>query len=98
MIKNFKDRYIKNLFFYHIYRYFKYKINYFRSYGATGEDVLINKIFKNKIGLYIDIGALHPINGSLTYNLYNKGWRGFNFDIVEKNIKLFNFLEKEINQ
>ena len=94
MIKNFKDRYIKNLFFYHIYRYFKYKINYFRSYGATGEDVLINKIFKNKIGLYIDIGALHPINGSLTYNLYNKGWRGFNFDIVEKNIKLFNFFRK----
>tara|TARA_B100000963_G_C22592483_1_gene656204 strand:+ start:1041 stop:1760 length:720 start_codon:yes stop_codon:yes gene_type:complete len=94
MIKNFKERYIKNLLFYHIYRYFKYKINYFRSYGATGEDVLINKIFKKKKGLYLDVGALHPVNGSLTYNLYKKGWRGFNFDFVQKNITLFNIFRK----
>ena len=74
MIKNFKEKYIKNLFFYHIYRYFKYKFKYFKSYGATGEDVLLNKIFKNNLsGFYLDIGSLHPINGSLTYNLYQKG-------------------------
>ncbi len=94
MIKKFKYRYIKDLLIYHIYRYFKYKINYFRSYGATGEDVLINKIFKNNTGLFIDVGALHPVNGSLTYNLYKKGWKGFNFDIVQKNIRLFNIFRK----
>ena len=89
MIKNFKEKYIKNLFFYHIYRFVKYKFSFFKSYGATGEDVLLNKIFKNKKGFYIDVGALHPINGSLTHNLYKKGWRGLNFDIDEKNIKFF---------
>ena len=94
MIENFKSKYIKNLFFYHIYRYFKYQFTYFKAFGATGEDVLLNKIFKNNKGFYIDIGALHPVNGSLTYNLYKKGWNGLNFDIVEKNIKLFKLFRK----
>ena len=81
---------------YHFYRYFKYKKNYFPSYGATGEDVLINKIFKNKIdGYYVDVGALHPINGSLTYNLSKKGWRGLNIDLLRENIILFNFFRKK---
>ncbi len=94
MIKNLKDKYIKKLFIYHIYRYLKYKISYSKSYGATGEDVLLNKIFKQTNGFFIDIGALHPINGSLTYNLYKRGWKGFNFDIVEKNIRLFDTFRK----
>ena len=89
MIKKLKEKYIKNLFFYHIYRYYKYKFQYFKSFGATGEDVLLNKIFNNQKGSFIDIGALHPINGSLTYNLYKKGWSGMNFDIIENNIRLF---------
>ena len=94
MIDNFKSKHIKNLFIYNIYRYFKYKLKYFKSFGATGEDVLLNKIFSNKIGFYIDVGALHPINGSLTYNLYKKGWNGINFDIVDKNIKLFKIFRR----
>jgi FkbM family methyltransferase len=95
MIKNFKEKYIKNLFFYHIYRYFKFKFTYFKAYGATGEDVLLNKIFKkNFSGFYIDIGSLHPINGSLTYNLYKKGWNGINFDLLESNIRLFKTFRK----
>ena len=81
---------------YHFYRYFKYKKNYFPSYGATGEDVLINKIFKNKIdGYFVDVGALHPINGSLTYNLSKKGWKGLNIDLLRENIILFNFFRKK---
>ena len=94
MIKNFKEKYVKNLFFYHIYRFVKYKFSFFKSYGATGEDVLLNKIFKNKKGFYIDVGALHPINGSLTHNLYKKGWRGLNFDIDEKNIRFFKIFRR----
>ena len=81
---------------YHFYRYFKYKKNYFPSYGATGEDVLINKIFKNKIdGYFVDVGALHPINGSLTYNLSKKGWKGLNIDLLRENLILFNFFRKK---
>lgn len=94
MIKNFKEKYIKNLFFYHIYRFVKYKFSFFKSYGATGEDVLLNKIFKNNKGFYIDVGALHPINGSLTHNLYKKGWTGLNFDIDEKNIRFFKIFRR----
>ena len=94
MIKNFKEKYIKSLFFYQIYRYFKYKFRFFKSYGATGEDVLINKIFRKNNGFYVDVGALHPINGSLTYNLYKKGWIGINFDMLDENIKLLKFFRK----
>jgi len=92
MIKNLKKKYIKNLLLYHLYRYFKYKLMYFKAFGAMGEDVLINKIFKHKIGFFIDVGALHPVNGSLTYNLYKKGWKGLNIDIDKHNIKLFKLL------
>ena len=94
MIKNFKEKYIKSLFFYQIYRYFKYKFRFFKSYGATGEDVLINKIFRKNNGFYVDVGALHPINGSLTYNLYKRGWVGINFDMLDENIKLLKFFRK----
>ena len=89
MIKHFKEKFIKNTLIYKFYRYLKYKINFFASYGATGEDVLLRKIFKNKIGFYVDVGALHPINGSNTYHLYKKGWKGINFDLMIDNIKLF---------
>ena len=89
MIKNFKEKFIKNTLIYKFYRYLKYKINFFPSYGAVGEDVLIKKIFKNKTGFYVDVGALHPINGSNTYHLYKKGWSGINFDLMKDNIRLF---------
>ena len=45
---------------------------YFKTFGAMGEDVLINKIFKHKNGFYIDVGALHPVNGSLTITFTKK--------------------------
>ena len=47
-------------------------------------------------GFYVDVGALHPINGSLTYLLYQKGWNGINIDMMQENLKLFNILEKEM--
>ncbi len=89
MIKHFKEKFIKNTLIYKFYRYLKYKINFFASYGATGEDVLLRKIFKNNTGFYVDVGALHPVNGSNTYHLYKKGWKGINFDLMIDNIKLF---------
>ena len=96
MLKNLKKRLLKKTMIYHIYRYFKYKKNYFPSYGATGEDVLINKIFKNKFnGFFVDVGALHPINGSLTYNLSKKGWKGLNIDLLKDNLTLFNLFRKK---
>jgi FkbM family methyltransferase len=95
MLKYLKKKYLKNTNIYHLYRYFKYSRSFFPSYGATGEDVLINKIFtKVKNGFFVDVGALHPINGSLTYNLYKKGWNGVNIDMLEKNLELFKIFRK----
>ena len=64
-------------------------------HGFFGEDILINKIFKNKKkGFYIDIGCNHPKNGSLTYFLYKKGWNGINIDINKENIDQMKFFRK----
>ena len=74
----------------------KYVRQYFPSYGATGEDVMINKIFVNiNNGFFVDVGALHPVNGSLTYNLYKKGWKGINIDLLDKNLELFKIFRKK---
>ena len=46
MIKHFKEKFIKNTLIYKLYRYLKYKINFFPSYGAVGEDALLKKFLK----------------------------------------------------
>ena len=60
---------------------------------------MVNRIFKNITkGFYIDIGAYHPYKGSLTYNLYKKGWTGANIDLSKTSIDLFNIARpKDIN-
>ena len=99
MITSFKKKFIKTSLIYYIYRYFKYKFKSFTSYGGSGEDIFISKFFQNfKKGFYVDVGALHPINGSLTYLLYQKGWNGINIDMMQENLKLFNiFRKRDIN-
>ena len=49
MIKHFKEKIHQNTLIYKFYRYLKYKINFFASYGATGEDVLLRKFLKIKL-------------------------------------------------
>jgi len=60
-------------------------MNKFISYGQNHEDVILNRVFgsKNK-GLYIDIGANHPIIDSITYAHYLKGWSGLNVEPVKE--------------
>tara|TARA_X000000950_G_scaffold285814_1_gene392779 strand:- start:158 stop:859 length:702 start_codon:yes stop_codon:yes gene_type:complete len=99
MLASFKKKFIKTSLIYYIYRYFKYKFKSFTSYGGSGEDIFISKFFSdlNK-GFYVDVGALHPINGSLTYLLYQKGWNGINIDMMQENLKLFNiFRKRDVN-
>ncbi len=70
-----------------------------KSYAMDGEDIAINKYIKNKSnGLYVDIGAHHPIQRNNTNLLFKKGWEGINIDVNEFSIDLFNFLRpKDIN-
>ncbi len=61
-------------------RYFFYEhLN--RSYSQEGEDLLLNRYFKNKpTGFFCDVGSFHPKQYSNTYLFYQKGWRGINID------------------
>ncbi len=54
------------------------------AYSEHGEDVRLGRLWASrKRGLYIDVGAAHPIIDSCTYSLYKRGWRGVNVDAAE---------------
>ena len=89
---------IKNKLFYYFYKLLKIYRNKKPSihYGEFGEDVFINRIFKDiKIGRYVDVGCYHPFKGSLTAQLYKKGWNGINIDLSKSSIDLFNIIRKK---
>jgi len=61
------------------------------SYAQCAEDIIISRFFDKKmIGRYVDVGANHPINDSVTKNLYDAGWSGIN---IEPEAKFFAELE-----
>ena len=67
-----------------------------KSYSMDGEDLAINKFVDNKSnGIYVDVGAHHPIQRSNTHLLFKKGWEGINIDINEFSIDLFNHLRPQ---
>jgi hypothetical protein len=81
--------------FYKIYLlffYFKFKIKLLikkKTYSHLGEDLIIDKFFKNFNGKYVDIGCFHPIKYSNTLLLYKRGWSGLNIDLNPLSIDLF---------
>ncbi len=63
------------------------------SYSQNGEDIVLNRVLSHvKIGNYIDIGAGHPIEDSVTKIFYDRGWFGIN---VEPDNRLFPIYENE---
>ena len=81
-----------NIFRYFYYNFLRPKIFFpKKSYSMLGEDVFINNFFKNKKkGIYLDVGAYHPLEGSNTYLLYKKkNWQGINIDANPLSIELF---------
>ena len=61
-----------------------------KSYSQEGEDMILNRIFEDKIqGFYVDIGAHHPKRFSNTYFFYKKGWSGINVEPNPDVIKIF---------
>lgn len=66
------------------------KDNAFVSYSQHGEDVLLNRVFSHKKhGRYIDIGANHPINKSVSYASFLRGWTGITIDMDSSMIDLY---------
>ena len=92
-----KEKFLKpnnNNIFKYIYFFFqrikkeKYSKN---SYSGGAIDLIIDYYFKNqKKGIYIDVGAFHPFNGSNTYKLFKRGWEGINIDLDPQTIDIFN--------
>ena len=70
-----------------------------KSYSLLNEDLFINKFFEKKNnGIYIDVGAYHPLEGSNTHLLFKRGWSGLNIDVSPLSIELFKMLRpKDIN-
>ena len=51
------------------------------SYAQNAEDVLLARLFPSGLkGFYIDVGAHHPVVGSVTKHFYDLGWRGINVE------------------
>ncbi|OGT56356.1 MAG: hypothetical protein A3E01_10895 [Gammaproteobacteria bacterium RIFCSPHIGHO2_12_FULL_63_22] len=56
----------------------------FISYAQNYEDVILLRALRGVVdGFYIDVGAQHPRNDSVTKAFYDLGWRGINIDPVE---------------
>ena len=61
----------------------------FISYAQNFEDVILNRVFGAQTsGFYIDIGAQHPENDSVTKAFYARGWRGINIEPVQQYYEL----------
>ncbi|MFD0987430.1 FkbM family methyltransferase [Methyloligella solikamskensis] len=64
----------------------------FWSYASNFEDVLLKRCFPETTdGFYIDIGAHHPVNSSVTKAFYDLGWSGINVEPGE----IFSMLDAE---
>lgn len=62
------------------------------SYAQNFEDVILNRAFKGKTnGFYIDVGAWHPVDHSVTKHFYDQGWSGVN---VEPSNTYWSLLQK----
>lgn len=55
------------------------------SWAQNAEDIMLLRIFGHKRrGTWIDVGANHPANDSVTRNFYELGWRGINVEPIGK--------------
>jgi FkbM family methyltransferase len=51
------------------------------SYAQNLEDVLLDRAFAGQpSGFYIDVGAMDPVDGSVTKTFYDRGWSGVNIE------------------
>lgn len=67
--------------------YYKY-LN--QSFSQEGEDMILSQLcYGIENGLFIDIGAYHPIKYSNTYKFYLHGWRGINIDAMPNSMLEF---------
>jgi FkbM family methyltransferase len=60
------------------------------AYSQEGEDLVLARLFgEGSIGVYVDVGAHHPLRFSNTHRLYLQGWRGVNVEPNPDQLALF---------
>lgn len=53
------------------------------SYAQNREDVVVHRALRHiEAGRYVEVGANHPIDDSVTYALYERGWSGITVEPV----------------
>lgn len=64
-----------------------------------GENIILERIFAKQFkGLYVDVGAHHPVRFSNTYNLHQRGWAGINIEPNPDAITVFKKMRpKDVN-
>jgi methyltransferase FkbM-like protein len=61
----------------------------FISYAQNFEDVMLWRALKHvQAGFYIDVGAGHPDDYSVTRAFYDRGWRGINIEPTSRITRL----------
>jgi len=59
------------------------------SYAQNAEDVRLRRAFAGQTGgFYIDVGANHPLGGSVTKHFYDEGWSGINVEPLPQQFAL----------
>lgn len=52
-------------------------------YAQNGEDIVLLRCFQDQsAGIWVDVGANHPVNDSVTKNFSDIGWTGINIEPV----------------
>lgn len=69
------------------------------SHSQFGEDMIVRTLCSGvERGVYVDIGAHHPVYFSNTYYFYRRGWHGLNVDANPGTKRLFDVLRpRDIN-
>lgn len=72
-----------------IARFMGYDSLAMKSYSQEGEDRILARLFDQKTGFYIDVGAHHPRRFSNTFLFYKRGWHGINIDAMPGSMDAF---------
>ncbi len=60
------------------------------SFAQEGEDLVLLRLFEHQAqGIYVDVGAHHPLRFSNTHLLYRRGWHGVNIDAAPGSMAAF---------
>jgi len=62
------------------------RLSGFSSYSQFGEDAIVNSLVGDGQGVYLDIGAGHPVTYSNTYAFYRRGWSGVLVEPLPSNV------------